>query len=157
MNETNHKRQPSWIINVNNRRHKWAVSAEWMVSIALTICLWLVLYQEIASQLLGARRQQSLNMLIFLVVVSAIIFVIMGGWQFYNWYLFHGKERRKAFKKQPLSEVASLYGMSETEMAQMQGDFRQAEVVYAAGRYWYVLPEGRRIEITSLREKDKKV
>ena len=47
--------------------------------------------------------------------------------------------------------------MSETEMVQMQGDFRQAEVVYAAGRYWYVLPGGRRIEITSLREKDKKV
>ena len=98
--ELNHKRQSSWITTSIPASQVGCIR-EWMVSIALTICLWLVLYQEIASQLLGARRQQSLNMLIFLFVVSAIIFVIMGGWQFYNWYLFHGKERRKAFKKQP--------------------------------------------------------
>lgn len=47
--------------------------------------------------------------------------------------------------------------MSVMGMEQMQGNFRQAEVVYADDRYWYVLPDGQRIEITSLREKDKKV
>lgn len=92
-------------------------------------------------------------MMSFLFVVSALIFLIMGGWQFYNWYRFHGKDRRKAFKKQPLSEVAALYGMSESDMQIIQSDFRQASVRYQDGRYWYVLPNERSVEIKSLREK----
>jgi poly-beta-1,6-N-acetyl-D-glucosamine biosynthesis protein PgaD len=153
MNKENHSSKHSWIININSRRKRWAVSLEWLVSIALTLLLWVVLYKEIVSQLLGRKLQQTLEMLSFLFVVSLIIFIVMGGWQFYNWYRFHGKDRRKAFKQQPLSEVAALYGMSENDMKIIQGNFRQASVQYQYGRYWYVLPDEQSVEIKSLREK----
>lgn len=157
MNEENHGFKPSWIINVNSRRKRWVVFLEWLVSIVLTLLLWVVLYKEIINQLLGRGLPRTLGMLSFLLIVSLLIFVVMGGWQFYNWYRFHGKDRRKTFEQQPLSEVAVLYGMSTSDMQIIQGDFRQASVQYQDGHYWYVLPDGQSVEIKALREKDKKV
>lgn len=157
MKSGNHKHDSSCIINVNARRNKLVVFTEWGLSIVLTIFLWIVLFQGIINQLLGERLQQTLRMMSFLFIVSVLIFLIMGGWQFYNWYRFHGKDRRKAFKQQPLREVAVLYGMSESEMERIQGNFRQASVRYQDGHYWYVLPGAQSVEIKSLREKNKKV
>lgn len=157
MKPESHKRHSSWIININSRRNKLVVSAEWGLSVVLTIFLWIILFKGIVNQLLGEKLQQTLGMMSFLFVVSALIFLIMGGWQFYNWYRFHGKDRRKAFKKQPLSEVAALYGMSENDMQIIQSDFRQASVLYQDGHYWYVPLDGQSVEIKALREKDKKV
>ena len=157
MNKENHSSKHSWIININSRRKRWVVFLEWLVSIVLTLLLWVVLYKEIINQLLGRGLPRTLGMLSFLLIVSLLIFVVMGGWQFYNWYRFHGKDRRKTFEQQPLSEVAVLYGMSTSDMQIIQGDFRQASVRYQDGHYWYVLPDGQSVEIKSLREKDKKV
>ncbi|WP_302348994.1 hypothetical protein [uncultured Megasphaera sp.] len=99
MNEENHGFKPSWIINVNSRRKRWAIFLEWLVSIVLTLLLWVALYKEIINQLLGRGLPRTLGILSFLLIVSLLIFVVMGGWQFYNWYRFHGKDRRKAFKE----------------------------------------------------------
>lgn len=141
------------IIDVSGQRPKWQVIGERMLAVLLTAALWAVLLYGIGSELLGQKGKQSLEMLSFLLGISLLIFAIFASWQYYNWHRFHGKERRKAFKPQPLSEVAALYGMTEAEMREMQKPARQVEFFYEDGHYYYQIPHQRRIEIRKLRER----
>lgn len=138
--------------DVSNKRPKFKVHAEKLFAIAMTLGLWGVLLYSMVDELAIKKSQQSYEMLAFLFGISIFIFAVFGGWQYYNWHRFHGKERRKAFKPQPLSEVAKLYGMTEKEMEQMQKPARQVNMLYENGRYYYQTGTTK-VEIRSLREK----
>ena len=75
-----------------------------------------------------------------------------GGWQFYNWILYRGKDRRREFRRQSFEEVGNLYGISATDMAYLQ-DVRKAAVVqFHDNRYYYCIDGEKTIEIGMLRK-----
>lgn len=145
------------IIDVGYKRH-WGIRLlELAMVVAFDLLLWaFLLVSFYVYFVIGAYREQALFIVEVLFAAAALILLSMTLWQYYNWLLFHGKDRRKVFQRQTLEEVAALYGMKEADLEVLQSDFRRAEV-FARDESFYYQPEGREpMRIGSLSDGQKR-
>ena len=141
------------IIYAPERQNRVRYWAERIVSVLLTLAVWFFLLQYIYNQLFAAElAAKTTDIMEFLGLAVLIVLAVEGGWQFYNWFLYHGKERRKEFPQQPLEEVGKLYGISGERMEDLQQIQRVAVVLYDDNRYYYSIEGKELIEIVTLRE-----
>lgn len=126
---------------------------EKIVVILSTIILWgfivLTLYHKLFVDINSSLTQ----VLAVMIVAFAAVVLLLGGWQFYNWFRFHKKARRRAFKQQSLAEVGSLYGISADNMERLQSIRNVAVVEFKNHRYYYCIAGEEPIEIGMLRKK----
>lgn len=73
--------------------------------------------------IIGSYRRVAIHTVEGLFLAGILILLALSGWQDYNGFLYHGRDRRKAFKRQSLKEVARLYGMKEQDMELLQSPF----------------------------------
>lgn len=92
--------------------------------------------------IIGSYRSVAIHTVEGLFLAGILILLALSGWQYYNGFLYHGRDRRKAFKRQSLKEVARLYGMKEQDMEMLQSPFQWADVFCRDGIYYYQ-PEGK--------------
>lgn len=130
------------IIDETSHRNKLVVLLEKLIAVVFTILMWCFLIWHIYSKLFSdVYADSSMEMLVLLLIVFVIILVVAGSWQFYNWYLYHGKDRRREFPPQPLDEVGELYGISSPNMERLQA-IRQAAVIQFKDHKYYYCVEG---------------
>ena len=141
------------IIDETNKRNKLVVYLEWLVSVIGTILVWCFLAWDIYVKLFSGQYSGSWSMFILLLFVMLVIILVGGGWQFYNWYLYHGKERRREFPRQSISEVGNLYGISGSNMEKLQAIRQAAVIQFKDHKYYYCVTGEAPIEIGMLREK----
>ncbi len=142
------------LIDETKHRNRWIVYLERLIALVLTaLCwaglLWYIYVTLTSSENIIATR----NIFLFFVVTAVVIILISGGWQFYNWFLYHGEDRRKAFPLQSLEEFGRLYGIEGEDMACLQAIRKAAIIEYQDGHYYYATDDGRMIEIKALRER----
>ena len=119
-----------------------------------TALLWAGIGIYFDNQLLApAYIEKTKSVFIFLAGCAMVVFILSALWQYYNWFLYHGQDRRKAFPMQSLKEIGQNYGISEEEMSILQGDYQKVEVVYRDIKYYFQEPAAKTIEIVSLRKK----
>lgn len=148
---TNDKNKP--LIYVPEKRNKFIHKLELIFSFIFTIVLWGGAIKYIYEMLFTAIYiNRTINMVLMLLIAFVIVLVIEFGWQFYNWFKFHGPDRRKTFPRQSLKEVGCLYGISEENMEVLQIIQRAAIIRYADNKYYYCIEGYNPIEIKSLRE-----
>ena len=131
------------IIDVGYKRH-WLIRwLEKIIILLLDLGLWgFLLYEFYVYFIVGSYRGVAVHTMEGLFLAGILILLVLSGWQYYNWFLFHGKDRRRAFQRQSLAEVARLYGMEEQDMEVLQSSFRRADVFCRDGVYYYQ-PEGK--------------
>ena len=145
--------QKSLIIDETSKRNKLLVVLEWLVSVIGTILVWCFLVWDIYEKLFSGQYTGSMSMLILLLFVILVIVLVGGVWQFYNWYMFHGKDRRQKFPKQSIAEVGNLYGISQPNMEELQSIRQAAVIQFKNHKYYYCVAGEPPIEIGMLREK----
>ena len=145
--------QKSLIIDETSKRNKLLVVLEWLVSVIGTILVWCFLARDIYEKLFSGQYSGSMSMFILLLFVMLVIVVVAGCWQFYNWFLYHGKERRREFPRQSIAEVGNLYGISSPNMEKLQSIRQAAVIQFKDHKYYYCMTGEPPIEIGMLREK----
>lgn len=144
------------IIYAPENRSRWLHILEKLLAGIFTLVLWFWVLRYIYNQLFDATTvSKSVDMMIFLLIATVVIFLVEAFWQFYNWMLFHGKDRRREFPTQGLDEVGELYGISRDHMETLQEIQRAAVVRYEDNRYYYCIEGQDPIEIVMLRENQK--
>ena len=150
----NQHKQQDFIIDETSHRNKRVVLMERLIAILFTILMWCFLFFDIYSKLFsGAYLESSIEMLMLFLIVFLIVLIVTGGWQFYNWYLYHGKDRRREFPPQSLDEVGTLYGISSPNMERLQSIRQAAVIQFKDHKYYYCVNGEPPIEIVMLREK----
>lgn len=153
MTATSPKEKNSPIVYVPEKVSKLRYWTETIISLILTVIMWVVLLLYIYYRLFTPENiGRTIDIFEFLLIAAAVILIIGGGWQFYNWFLFHGKDRRQAFPRQSQDVVGSLYGISGEDLTKLQNIQRAAVVRHKDGRYYYCIEGQEPIEITTLRE-----
>lgn len=126
-------------------------SIEFILTCLGTAVMWLALAVYVYQRIFAAGDDRAFAIFILLAFITFAIIIVQGGWQLYNWWRFHGKDRRREFPMQPLAVVGDLYGIEECDMETLQ-DIRQAAVIrFADSKYYYVVENHEPIEIMSLR------
>lgn len=128
------------LIDVSDKRNPWLRRLELFLQGLFTLALWTFLLHGLYEAFFGARRQQTLDMFLFLLSIALVVFLLLSGWQYYNWHLFHGKDRRKSFPVQPLEQVAKLYHMKPDDLQRLQGAGRKVDVYEKDGQYTFQVP-----------------
>ena len=118
-----------------------------------TIILWFFIIITLYNKLYVNANPEEHHVLIVMALVSVAAIVILAGWQFYNWFRFHNKKRRKEFPTQSLEEVGRLYGISEKNMERLQNIRNVAVVEFRNHRYYYCIDGEDPIEIGMLHKK----
>jgi poly-beta-1,6-N-acetyl-D-glucosamine biosynthesis protein PgaD len=124
-----------------------------IIAIACTIILWFFIVITLYNKLYVNANDNQTNFFIIMALVCVAVVVIMVIWQFYNWFLFHDKKRRKEFPQQSLAEVGELYGISKDNMERLQKIRNVAVVEFRNHRYYYCIDGETPIEIGMLRKK----
>ena len=126
---------------------------EQLIAICATIVLWMFLLVAFYNKIY-VETNASLEHVGEILLTSFILTVaLLGGWQFYNWFRFHNKGRRKEFKPQSLEEVGMLYGISLGNMERLQEIRNVAVVEFKNHCYYYCIDGQNPIEIGMLRKK----
>lgn len=133
--------QKNPLIDVSDKRNPWIRRLELLLQGLFTLALWALLLHGIGEALLGEKRQQALSMFLFLLGIAVVVFLLLGSWQYYNWHLFHGKDRRKSFPTQPLAEVAKLYHMDPDDLERLQEADNRVDVYEKDGQYYFQVPD----------------
>ncbi len=125
---------------------------ERVLAILATVVLWIFIAVTLHNKLF-VDFNPSLSRVLWIIALAFVgAVLIMGGWQFYNWFRYHNKARRKEFRRQTLEEVGNLYGISAINMARLQ-DIRSVAVVeFKDHRYYYCINGEAPIEIRMLRK-----
>ena len=135
----------------NDDRHFLIRWGEKIFAVVATLVMWAFLAFTLYNKLYVEAGESLWQVMSVLGIGLLVSLLLLGGWQFYNWFLYRGKDRRKEFRRQSLEEVGSLYGISATDMAQLQ-DIRKAAVVqFRDHRYYYCIDGEKFIEIGMLR------
>ena len=141
------------IYAVNDDRNFLIRWGEKIFTLIATLVLWCFLAMTLYNKLYvesGESLWQVLEILAIGFIFSAFL---LGFWQFYNWFRYHGKARRKEFRRQSFEEVGKLYGISSSDMAYLQ-DVRKAAVVqFKDHRYYYCIDGEKSIAIGMLNDK----
>ncbi len=133
-------------------KQNWLVRiVEKVIAVVGTVILWIfmawTLYQKLFVDVTPALLQ--VLWILVLALVGAVL--LMGLWQAYNWFRYHKKARRKAFRKQSLAELGNLYGISDLNMLRLQEIRNVAVVEFKNHRYYYCIAGEPPIEIGMLR------
>ena len=124
---------------------------EKLFAILATLVMWVFLIWTLYQKLYVDAGEKLWSVLQVLAIGLLFSVALLGFWQFYNWFRFHNKARRREFPRQGLDEVGSLYGISAVDMARLQ-DVRKAAVVkFRNHRYYYCIDGEESIEIGMLR------
>lgn len=139
------------VIDESEGRSKLRKTVEFILAVIGTLLMWFVLFLFVYKRIFVEADGRAIDALLLLTVIGVVVILVQGGWQFYNWYLYHGTDRRQSFPWQPLDVVGRLYGIEEPDMQTLQ-DVRQSTVVrFEDGKYYYVIDGEAPIEIVSLR------
>lgn len=133
------------LIDVSDKRNPWARRLELFLQVLFTLVLWAFLLHGIGEAFFGAWQQQTLDMFLFLLGIALVVFLLLSAWQYYNWHLFHGRDRRKSFPVQPLEQVAALYHMEPKDMERLQKAGRKVDVYCKDGQYTFQVPDEKPI------------
>ena len=143
------------IIVANNGRSSVKIWLEKILSVVLTFALWYILISSIIDKLFITNLDRTILTFAVLGIALALIILIGGMWQFYNWTLYHGKDRRQEFPRQSLEELGQLYGISGENMYKLQEIQSAAVIRFEDGRYYYCMKNHDPIEISALREESE--
>lgn len=143
------KQEP--VFDAKAKRNFFIRALEELVAIGATIILWMFLLSTLYNKLYVEVNGNLERMVLILLVSFVLTVVLLGGWQFYNWFRYHNKGRRKEFKAQSLEEVGRLYGISLDNMELLQEIRNVAVVEFKNHRYYYCIAGQEPIEIGMLR------
>ena len=133
-------------------RHFLIRWGEKIFAVVATLVMWAFLGYTLYNKLYVEAGESLWQVMAILGIGLLVSLLFLGGWQFYNWILYRGKDRRREFRRQSLEEVGNLYGISATDMAYLQ-DIRKAAVVqFHDNRYYYCIDGEKTIEIGMLRK-----
>lgn len=144
------KKEP--VFDARNRRSLLVRALEKLVAICATIILWMFLTMTLYNKLYVEANDSLLHVALIMVLALALTVLLLGLWQFYNWFRYHNKGRRKEFKPQSLEEVGLLYGISLGNMERLQEIRNVAVVEFKNHRYYYCIDGEEPIEIGMLRK-----
>ncbi len=146
-------REEDPVIYAPEKRSSLLGIIEKILAVIFTVLLWCFLLFYIYSRLFQTESmERTTSMMEFLLLAVGVIFLVEFGWQFYNWFLFHGKDRRREFPAQSLQEVGRLYGITEHHMEELLLVQHMAVVRYEDNKYYYCIEGREPIEIVMLRE-----
>jgi biofilm PGA synthesis protein PgaD len=106
---------------------------EWVVT-TLMWALWIYLFLPVATMILWAAGAHFIyhsvfehdalshlrDMLIRLGWAVALIFAVLSGWRFYNYYRFGRLNRRKRSASVSTADLAAFFGLSESQLRAIQ-------------------------------------
>ena len=134
-------------------KQNWLVRiVEKLIAVVATVVLWVFLGLTLYYKLFVDITPALMRVLWILVMALGGAVLLMGLWQSYNWLRFHKKARRKAFKRQSLAELGSIYGISDINMLRLQEIRSVAVVEFKNHRYYYCIEGAPPIEIGMLRK-----
>lgn len=148
-------KKPQPIIDAGAERSTLRKTVERTLAIIGTTLMWLVLLYFVYEQLFIENEARAVVAVDLIGVTAALVALVAGGWQLYNWLLYRGADRRRAIKPHSPAKIGALYGISADDMA-IIGEERQITTIrYADGKYYFVVAGHEPIEIVSLRGHSK--
>ena len=123
---------------------------EKILTIFATVVLWIFIALTLHHKLFAESNASLLRVWWIMALAFVIAVLLMVAWQFYNWFRYHNKARRRDFRRQTLAEVGKLYGISAINMARLQKVRNVAVVECRDHHYYYCIDGERPIEIRML-------
>ena len=141
------------VYDAKNKRALPIRLLEKFLSIICTAILWIFIIITLYNKLYVNANNSLLHVFSILALFFIAAVLILGLWQFYNWFRFHNQKRRKEFPQQSLDEVGKLYGISARNMERLQQIRNAAVIEFRNHRYYYCIAGEAPIEIGMLRKK----
>lgn len=108
------------IINNEKHRNSLVVFLEKLLMIICTAFLWYFLLRHIFNKLVIENYQKTVDVLIFLGIVTIIIFLVILLWQEYNIYMYRKADRRKNRGTATDSFVAAKFHIAAEKLPELK-------------------------------------
>lgn len=92
----------------------------WLFLPIITVILWLYEAHVFFVQIINQPLEETLGNLFVIGIVIGVLIVLYLGWAFYNWFRFHGKERRSFIASTADQSIAQFFDIETNDVVHMK-------------------------------------